>query len=88
MLCLPSERRRDLESFLEVVDGLLCIAPGMAYITEDTVTLANRNRITFTGEEVDRSQRGFGLFVLVQQPGEVLPTARSSRCVIVPLINL
>jgi len=54
-LIMPVERGRDPEGCLEVVDGLLCLSLGIAYLTKDAMTFADHELFAFAQKKIDRS---------------------------------
>jgi hypothetical protein len=46
-LKVPVERRRDPKRCLEAVDSFLGLAPGVIYVAEETVTVADRILFAF-----------------------------------------
>ena len=77
-LTMPVGGGRNTKGCLEVLDGLLLLAPRIAYVAKDTITFADRKLIVFA-QEIDHLRCGFfwgiELLVVVQQPSELLQSS-------------
>ena len=50
---VPVERRRDFESYLEMVNGSLSLALGLVYLAKNTMGFADWICVAFLWDEID-----------------------------------
>ena len=81
-LVVPVERRRDFKGYLEMVNGLLCVAFGVIYESKNTVALADVELSAFLREEIDRVGRGFFCGVELSVPMQRRTEDDQTRCLI------